>query len=72
MISISTLTKSFFLIFNRLVTFKVCGITTIEKLSEKIFEIVNETPFIATELLEFKNFFRVLFIENINSRIFHI
>jgi len=27
------------------------------------FAIVNETPFIATELLEFKNFLRFLFIE---------
>ena len=45
-ISISTLTKSFLIIFERLVNFNVCGINQISKLSFFILDIVNDTPFI--------------------------
>ena len=55
-ISISTLTKSFLLILDRLVNFNVCGITQISKLSFLILDIVNDTPLIKIDAFSTSSF----------------
>ena len=59
--SISTFTKSFLIILERLVSFKVCGITLISKYRSPTLERVNETPLIAIEAFSTKYLINFLF-----------
>ena len=58
------LTTVFFLIFDKFVNFKVCGISQISKPFLVILEIVKETPLIKIDAFSIKIFLYFLFTEN--------